>query len=450
MGKNLIYKYNVPGPRYTSYPTVPYWDTPPTKDEWKALVKASFEAHNDSDGLSLYLHLPYCESLCTFCGCTTRITVNHKVERPYIDGLLAEWKLYTDLFGRKPIIKEIHLGGGTPTFFSPHHLKELIDGLTSTAQLAPNVQLGFEANPRTTTYEHLVTMAQLGFKRLSLGIQDFDPVVQEAINRIQTFEQVKIVTDWARSLGFQSINYDLVYGLPFQTSRSIENTIDMVNLLRPDRIAFYSYAHVPWVKPGQRSFSEADLPSGIAKHEMYVLGKSMLQSAGYLEIGMDHFALPDEELAVAFRSGTMHRNFMGYTTQPSKLMIGLGVSAISDTWSAFGQNIKVVEDYLKAVHAGEFPIFRGHVLNDEDLMIRSVILDIMCHFKAFVGNGHSAELQENIKLLHEMEIDKLVSIQDGYIKVTKSGRPFVRNICMAFDKRLKRKEPNAQIFSMTV
>ncbi|GAB5538893.1 MAG: oxygen-independent coproporphyrinogen III oxidase [Salibacteraceae bacterium] len=446
---NLLDKYNVPGPRYTSYPTVPYWDTPPSEEDWEQLVKDSFNAYNDSDGVSIYIHLPYCESLCTFCGCNTRITVNHAVERPYIDALLKEWDLYVTLLGENAKIKEIHLGGGTPTFFSPEHLTMLINGIKSKANFQSNATFGFEANPKTTTFEHLRVMAELGFERLSLGIQDFDPLVQKTINRVQDFDQVNEVTSWARRLGYSSVNFDLVYGLPHQTVQSIEHTIDLVNLLRPDRIAYYSYAHVPWVKPGQRSFTEKDLPSAAQKHKMYTIGKEMLNSAGYIEIGMDHFALPEDGLTKAFRSNTLHRNFMGYTTQTSKLMIGLGVSSISDTWTAFAQNVKTVEEYLKRVNEGRFPIFRGHKLSEQDMHVRQLILDIMCHFKgqinpdALPNNGFS-------KGLSELEKDQLIKYSNNKIWVTESGRPFVRNICMAFDQRLMQNQPETQIFSMTV
>jgi len=447
--KDLVKKYNVPGPRYTSYPTVPYWDKSPTEDDWKRLVKESFNAYNDKEGLSIYIHLPYCESLCTFCGCTTRITVNHAVEEPYIDALLKEWEMYCTLFDAKPKVKELHMGGGTPTFFSPSNLKRLIDGIAERAEFDKDVELGLEANPRTTSFEHLETLAKIGFTRLSLGVQDFDRKVQKTINRVQSFAQVKQVTDWARSLGYTSVNYDLVYGLPFQTQKSIENTIDLVNLLRPDRIAYYSYAHVPWVKPGQRSFTEKDLPSGPDKHKMYACGKKLLTEAGYVEIGMDHFALPEEALSVAFRSGKMHRNFMGYTTQPSKLMVGLGVSSISDTWTAFGQNVKTVENYLDKISEGKFPIFRGHMLSEEDLQVRKLILELMCHFKT--SKSSSNELIESaIPLLDEMKRDGLLTAKNGSIQVTKKGRPYVRNICMAFDQRLIRNKPETQIFSMTV
>ncbi|NQV52819.1 MAG: oxygen-independent coproporphyrinogen III oxidase [Flavobacteriales bacterium] len=446
----LIDKYNVPGPRYTSYPTVPYWDAPPSETEWSALVKQSFDLYNDQEGVSIYIHLPYCESLCTFCGCTTRITVNHNVEGPYIDALLREWKLYTDLFEDKPKVKEIHLGGGTPTFFNPRNLARLIKGIKASSQMDRHAVMSLEANPKSTTFEHLKVLHDLGFSRLSLGIQDFDPVVQKTINRIQSFGQVKLVTDWARQVGYVSVNYDLVYGLPLQTRSSIEHTIDLVNLLRPDRIAYYSYAHVPWVKPGQRSFTEKDLPEAELKHEMYALGKEMLTDAGYVEVGMDHFALPDEELTRAFQRGEMHRNFMGYTTQPSKLMVGLGVSAIGDTWTAFAQNVKTVEAYLERVKEGRFPIFRGHKLSHEDLAIRKLILDVMCHFKADLQELDPSALAENLRILAEMEKDHLVEVRDNTIYVTKEGRPYVRNICMAFDQRLIRNKPETQIFSMTV
>ena len=446
----LIDKYNVPGPRYTSYPTVPFWDNSPNNQQWEEHVKSSFKTYNEKDGISVYIHLPYCESLCTFCGCTTRITINHAVEEPYIDALLKEWQLYLNLFEEKPIIKEVHLGGGTPTFFSPENLTKLIEGIKSTTEFSKDIDLGFEANPRTTTIEHLKTMKDLGFKRLSLGIQDFDPLVQKTINRVQSFSLVKQVTDWARSIGYTSINFDLVYGLPNQTIGSIENTIDLVNLLRPDRIAYYSYAHVPWVKPGQRSFTEHDLPEADVKHNMYKLGKQLLTSAGYIEIGMDHFALPHEELTVAYQTGQMHRNFMGYTTQPSKLMIGLGVSAISDTWTAFGQNIKDVETYLEKVNSGTIPIFRGHILTKEDLLIRELILDLMCHFQTDIPLSSDLNVDEIFNTLGELKQDRLIKLKGNSIKVTNAGKPFVRNICMALDQRLRRAQPGVQIFSMTV
>lgn len=452
--KDLIQKYNVPGPRYTSYPTVPYWDkTPPTEEAWKGHVKRAYDISNQKDGISLYIHLPFCESLCTYCGCNTRITINHKVEEPYIETLLKEWQLYLQLFGdEKPRIKEIHLGGGTPTFFSPENLSKLIRGILDTSEVCENPEFGFEGHPRNTTKEHLQTLFNLGFRRLSLGIQDFDIEVQKIVHRIQTFEEVKEVTDAARAIGYTSINYDLIYGLPLQTRASVKDTIEKTNLLRPDRIAYYSYAHVPWVKPGQRSFTEKDLPADEEKRALYELGKEMFESSGYKEIGMDHFALTSDPLNVAADFKALHRNFMGYTPNYTRLMVGLGCSSISDSWTGFAQNIKGVEDYKKAVHEGTFPFFRGHELTDEDLTLRKHILNVMCHFETHWQHPEEQTevLFSALDRLDEMVKDGLVIIEEHYLKVTDKGRPFVRNICMTLDARMLRNKPESQIFSQTV
>lgn len=450
---NLVQKYNVAGPRYTSYPTVPYWDTtPPTIEEWTASIKKTFIETNATDGISLYIHLPFCDSLCTYCGCNTRITVNHAVEEPYVNALLKEWQLYVELFDEKPRIKELHLGGGTPTFFSSNHLKKLINGITALATVCEDSEFSFEAHPNNTTFQHLRTLYQLGFKRLSLGIQDFDPKVQEIINRVQPFEQVEKVVNMARNIGYSSINFDLIYGLPLQTRKSVINTINQVNLLKPNRIAFYSYAHIPWVKPGQRKFTENDLPIDEEKRALYEIGKEKFSESGYVEIGMDHFALKSDSLYKAVEQKKLHRNFMGYTHSFTKLMIGLGVSSISDTWYAYAQNVKKVEEYYEIINKGKLPIFKGHLLSKEDLIIRKHISNIMCKFET---NWEKSEDQtdwivEAIGLLAEMEKDKLISMEPFHLKVKKSARPFVRNICMAFDARLARKVPQNTIFSSTV
>ncbi len=296
MAENLIKKYNIQAPRYTSYPTVPYWENNLTTEQWKIEVKKSFDKTNANEGISLYIHLPFCQSLCTYCGCNTRITVNHAVEQPYLKAVLKEWEMYVDLFKGIPRIKEIHLGGGTPTFFSPLHLKELLEGIISKAKVCENYEFSFEAQPNNTTYEHLKVLRELGFSRLSLGIQDFDPKVQDIVNRVQPFENVERVTNQAREVGYKSINFDLIYGLPLQKKWSVIDTINKVNLLKPDRIALYSYAHVPWVKPGQRKFTELDLPKDEEKGELYETGRAMLEKEGYAEIGMDHFALKSDSL----------------------------------------------------------------------------------------------------------------------------------------------------------
>ena len=452
--KNLIQKYNVPGPRYTSYPTVPFWDASGfSASKWEELALQTFRTTNATEGISLYIHLPYCESMCTFCGCHKRITTRHEVEEPYIEALLAEWKLYADLFGETPVIREIHLGGGTPTFFSPENLKKLIEGILEHARKAPDHEFSFEGHPNNTTYEHLKVLRAVGFTRVSYGVQDYSATVQKAINRIQPFDRVRKVTEMARELGYESISHDLVYGLPFQNLNDIIDTINKTIPLMPDRIAFYSYAHVPWIKGnGQRGFDEKDIPSGEEKRLLYETGKVLLKELGYEEIGMDHFAQTDDALYKAMIQGHLHRNFMGYTPSKTSLMVGLGASSISDSWTAFAQNEKNIETYMSLVQKGKIPVYRGHILTREDLVIRQHILNLMCHLKTSWSTDelYFDQLPEVLVKLSEMEDDQLISIEKDSITVSEKGRPFVRNICMAFDMRLQRNNPNTQLFSMTI
>ena len=379
MCQPLIQKYNIPGPRYTSYPTVPYWEEATfSSNNWKKSVLESFEESNTSEGISLYIHLPYCESMCTFCGCNKRITKRHEVEEPYITSVLKEWQLYLDFLPERPRIKEIHLGGGTPTFFSPENLQELIKGILKSAKLAENYQFSFEGHPNNTTKEHLEALYQVGFRRVSYGVQDYDIKVQQAIHRIQPFEKVKQATEMAREIGYTSISHDIIFGLPFQSIEAVKNTILKTQELMPDRIAFYSYAHVPWIKGnGQRGYSEEHLPSAEIKRKQYQLGKELLEEIGYVEIGMDHFALKTDDLYQSLEAKQLHRNFMGYTASKTQLMIGLGVSSISDSWYGFAQNSKSIDEYQELVNNGELPVFRGHLLNDEDLIIRKHILNLI-------------------------------------------------------------------------
>jgi len=456
----LLRKYNIPGPRYTSYPTVPYWESNPTTDVWiQSIARSLDEADRNASqnaGAALYVHIPFCRSLCTYCGCNTRISRNLEVGAPYVQTVLQEWKLYLKALGRnngKSIpLSEIHFGGGTPTFLAPRELETLISGLLENAKILGDSEFSIEADPRTTTREQLETLARLGFRRLSLGIQDFDPKVQDIVHRIQTEEQVRAVTDSARELGFQSINYDLIYGLPLQTRQSIETTIQTVMRLRPTRIAFYAYAHVPWIKPGQRRFTEADLPSGDEKRALYELGREMLASAGYREIGMDHFALETDSLWQAATQGRLHRNFMGYTSRQVAPLIGLGVSSIGDSWDVFAQNEKLVETYQQRVEKGEIPIHRGHVLNDEDRILRRHILNLMTHFSTDWNQPeiYIPYLDTVNERLVEFANDGLVELSRTGCQVTDLGRAFLRNICMAFDARLVRKAPETQLFSKTI
>jgi len=450
---SLIQKYNIPGPRYTSYPTVPFWDKEGIAlNDWEKTVKKSFNESNDTEGISLYIHLPFCESLCTFCACHKKITKRHEVEQPYIETVLKEWDLYCDLLEERPKIREIHLGGGTPTYFSSENLKKLIDGIFKRADKFKEFDFSYEAHPNLTSEKQLQTLYDLGSRRNSFGIQDYDPIVQKAIHRVQSFEQVKKVNDLSRKIGYESISHDLIFGLPFQTEESIRNTIKNTIALKPDRIAYYSYAHVPWIKGvGQRGFDENDLPKDNEKRYLYELGKQLFFDNGYVEIGMDHFALPSDSLHKAMESKKLHRNFMGYTAGKTELMIGLGMSSISDSWYAFAQNEKTIEDYTEKVNQGIIPVFRGHLLTDEDLIIRKHILNIMCNLETEWKIGLDIKTKhEIVKRLDTIVNDDLIEISDTKIVVKEEGRMFVRNICMAFDLRLIENKPDTRIFSMTI
>jgi len=447
ISSDLLKKYNFAAPRYTSYPTVPYWNTDDFGTEkWISAVKQTYKIYH-KEGLGLYIHLPYCESLCTYCGCNTRITKNHAVEVPYISAVLAEWRMYSELLQDRPIIKELHLGGGTPTFFSAANLSMLINGILENAELAPNASLSFEAHPANTSSNHLQTLYQLGFKRISLGIQDFDPQVQTLINRFQTPKEVEEVLLQARNLGYESINFDLIYGLPGQKTAGLTDTIDAVIRMKPDRIAFYSYAHVPWLKPGQRHYTKNDLPQGDEKLALYELGKNKLIDAGYIDVGMDHFALTTDTLYQASASRQLHRNFMGYTHQHTHLLIGLGVSAISDSWIAFAQNTKTVEAYLEQVNQHVLPIAKGHINAADDLEIRQHILDIMCRENTYYHNGIPEKVYERLIPLLQ---DKLVWVTEKEIRITRAGKAFLRNVCMAFDEKLWEKQPRTSLFSSAI
>jgi len=454
MKDSLIQKYNVPGPRYTSYPTVPYWDEGDFNyNMWIETLEKSFLETNESEGISLYIHLPFCESMCTFCGCNKRITRNHEVENPYIAAVLKEWALYCKIVDQKPSIKEIHLGGGTPTFFSPKNLEDLINGILAHATKAPDYEFSFEGHPNNTSRVHLQKLYELGFRRVSFGVQDYSEKVQKAIHREQPFHNVAKVSFWAREIGYTSIGHDLIFGLPFQTKEAVIDTIEKTKSLEPDRLAFYSYAHVPWIKGnGQRGFKDEDVPKDDAKRELYEIGKKSLALNGYLEIGMDHFALKSDSLYKSFETNKLHRNFMGYSSSKTQLMIGLGVSSISDSWYSFAQNTKNLEDYYQLLEWDKLPVYRGHILTKEDLIIRKHILNLMCQFRTSwkKKSDYFNEIPAVLEQLGEMEKDGLVVLKKDGLIITEDGKAFVRNICMAFDLRLKRKAPETQLFSMTI
>lgn len=450
--RELIRKYNVATPRYTSYPTVPFWDkTPPTLQQWSHALEQAIGVDRH---ISLYIHLPFCESLCTFCGCNKRITKNHGVEVPYLQTLWKEWQMYVSLFGQKLSIKEIHFGGGTPTFFSPEHLAGFLRQLFGSADIPSAPVFGFEAHPATTTPEHLAVLRDFGFTRVSFGVQDVSEEVTNIIRRKQTREQIVRMTACARAYGYTSINYDLVYGLPAQTPDSMRQTIELVRECKPERIALYSFAFVPWLHPSQQSFTKYDLPDNDQKLLLYQIAKEQLRAEGYVEVGMDHFALPTDPLCIAQQDGTLHRNFMGYTPAYAPVNLALGASSISDAWSAFVQNEKVVEQYQQIVNEqNTLPISKGHLLTAEDLCVRKHILALMCR----LATSFPAEQEEiwNIVLprLLPLREDGLCSIDNDSreVSITEAGRPFMRNICMAFDLRMANEQTQTQqIFSRSI
>lgn len=436
----LLRKYNQAIPRYTSYPTLPNWQDKISAEDWQQCFSTQFNIHNKAEGISVYIHLPFCESLCTYCGCNKKITSNHKVEDTYLKAVIREWQLYLQLMPERPVIRELHLGGGTPTFFSPENLQYLLTSILNFATIHPDHQFSFEAHPNNTSYAHLLTLYNLGFRRLSLGVQDNDPVVQKLINRIQPFEAVKEVTAWAREIGYDSVNFDLIYGLPKQTLESIERTLLQCITLKPDRVAFYSYAHVPWTSRGQRLFDEHDLPSADLKMQLYRLGKFLFAANGYADIGMDHFALRNDELFKARETGRLHRNFMGYTTQSTALLVGLGVSSISDTGNGYAQNKKTLQEYYQSINAGELAITKGYFLNKEDLSFKRYILDISCKGYTKFQSGDLETLRQfSFPQLDALAEDGLVILDEKRLTVTPLGHHFIRNICSAFDLHLQRK-----------
>lgn len=448
----LALKYSNPGPRYTSYPTIPSWsENGVSQEEWKAAMVKGFNESNETTGISMYIHIPFCENHCYFCGCNAHRTNDHSFEKPYIDALIKEWQMYLDVFPGKLNVKELHIGGGTPTFFSPENLVYLVDTMFKDVNRMDNYIFSFETNPRSTSKEHLEALYSVGFRRMSFGIQDFDPTVQEEINRPQSFELVKEKIDLARQIGFNSINFDLVYGLPKQTLATVTDTIQKVMQLRPDRLAFYGYGHNPHLYEGQRRFKLEDLPVGDVKQELYDKGRAMLESIGYHEVGMDHFAIEGDALYEAMKNGTLHRNFMGYTENTTQMMLALGASSISDTWYAFAQNERTDDRYIEEVNKGRFPIMRGHLLSDEDLVLRRHILNLMCRQETSWEDPafYTEELDVARYRLEDMENDGIVVLGEKSVKVTEIGVPFLRNVCMAFDAHLWRSDSLSKAYNVS-
>jgi oxygen-independent coproporphyrinogen III oxidase len=441
---DLIRKYNKPGPRYTSYPPVPFWSNTPPEQTWIDHLLAKYKK---GQGIDIYVHVPYCESLCYYCGCSRTITKNHNVENLYMDLLLREWELYQEKLGLIPEINSLHFGGGTPTFLSPENLDGLIKSIL--VNKTENFIGSIEIDPRTCKPDHISVLIENGVKRVSLGIQDFDASVQKIINRHQPVSMVESLVTKMRKAGIHSVNFDLIYGLPGQTKETIKNTIEAVRAMKPDLIAFYSYAHLPGKIKNQRLIPESTLPSPELKRELYELGRALLQEAGYVEVGMDHFALQGSYLYQAKVSDQLHRNFMGYVDKKSSILIGLGPTSISDSSLSFSQNEKDMKDYADRINKGELPIEKGHTHTKTDLLIQKMILDLMCRDKTAFNEDLLPYSADILKEMSEFEKDGIIKRSGQEIQITETGKAFVRNVAMSFDHHLREQTSKVK-FSQTI
>lgn len=454
VSEEFLAKYNRPGPRYTSYPTAPVWDD---KFHQADLEEFLHNAESAATPVSLYMHLPFCENLCLFCACNVVIQKDKKAAIPYLESLKAEINHVSGFVSRQREVVQFHWGGGTPTYLSPAQLQDLFGYTREHFSFAANVEIGIEVDPRVTTHEHLATLRKLGFNRLSMGIQDFTPEVQKTIHRVQPFELTRDLIVEARRLGFDSVNVDLIYGLPYQTAASFAESIDKVLELNPDRIAMFSYAHVPWLRKQQGAF-QGHLPEGMEKFHIFKIGVRKFTDAGYLYIGMDHFARPGDELAIAQSNRTLHRNFQGYTTKAGADLYGMGVSAISSIGEAYAQNDRALATYQSAVAERGLATMRGYRLNSDDLLRREVITKLLCHTvvrKREIENTFQIRFDEyfasELAELRAMRDDGLVLLSDDEIRVTTLGRIFIRNLAMPFDRYLREQKMDSRpLFSKTL
>ena len=454
---DLLSRYDRPGPRYTSYPTAVEFHEGVTERDYLDCLAAA-NAMGDAP-LSLYMHLPFCEQRCLFCGCHTIITRHKEVAVPYLGLLGREIELLAEELPDRRHFAQLHLGGGTPTYYTPQQLDGLVGGLLKKFQPLPGAELAFEADPRVTTSEHLDTLASLGFNRVSFGVQDLNLQVQEAINRVQTREQTARLVDHARTKGYRGINVDLIYGLPLQTPETFEKTVDSVIALGPDRAAVYSFAFVPWVKGSQKKIEQEDLPAADVKVQLFAIARERFLAAGYEPIGMDHFARPDDDLAIARREGKLRRNFQGYAVIPGEDVVGLGVSAIGDVRGSYFQNEKKLSTYEEIISAGRLSVYRGVRRSADDEIRRTVIHELMCNFRVDAvaierqyGIEFAKYFSDDIALLAPHERDGMVSVTSTGIEATPVGELFVRNLAMCFDRyqREKHAADSKPVFSRTV
>lgn len=447
-------RYDVPGPRYTSYPTAPAWTDNFGVDDYVKALKSSAASKRP---LSVYVHIPFCESLCVYCGCSVVITQREDKPKQYLADLYHEIDRVADLAkAAKRETVQIAWGGGTPTHLAPAQIEELMAYLVRRFPLAKDAEVGIEVDPRVTTREHVKAIVRAGFNRISMGIQDFDPVVQEEIHRVQPFEMTRDFIGWCRAEGLKSVNVDLVYGLPHQTVKSFDKTIDLViESLKPDRVSAFSYAHVPWLKPAQKKFDETTIPHGAAKFAIFTRLVERMTGAGYEFVGMDHFARPDNELAIAQREGRLWRNFQGFTTKSGTDLVGLGVTSIGQLAGAFAQNEKNLIAWGKRVREGGLAVTKGLWISDDDLLRQNVIHQIMCKYRlakseieAEFGIDFDERFANELERLAPLEKDGMIRRTDDGFELTSWGRVFVRNVCMVFDAHLP--QPGHRAFSRTL
>jgi oxygen-independent coproporphyrinogen-3 oxidase len=451
----LLARCDVPGPRYTSYPTAPEW----SEDFGPSDLRLALEESNSMRPprpLSAYMHLPFCRSLCLFCGCNVLISKKSQVAVPYLESLKEEIDEVAHLVAPGRAIAQFHWGGGTPTYLSPEQLEDLFGFTAERLRLALGAEIGVEVDPRATTADHLCTLRRLGFNRLSLGVQDFDPRVQQTVHRIQPYEQTRELFEVARVQGYESINVDLIYGLPHQTPQSFSRTLDRVIEMDPDRVAMYSYAHVPWLKKQQGSFARF-IPTGLDKFRLFSLGLQRFTAAGFRFIGFDHFARPDDELCVAQRERTLTRNFQGYTTHGGADLLAFGLSAISSVGRVYAQSFRDLPAYYGRVRSRELPTMRGWRSSDDDVLRRDVISRVLCHgrlckreIEAEFAIDFDRYFAAELKQLADLERDGLVRLLPDEIQVTLLGRVFLRVIGMVFDAYLRRRDAGRPLFSRTV
>jgi oxygen-independent coproporphyrinogen III oxidase len=454
VGEEFVNRYNRPGPRYTSYPTAPVWADTFGPKEFEAAIDA---ANRKRSAVSLYMHLPFCESLCLFCACNVVIRKDKSVTPPYLSVLKKEIDRMAEGVSSERQVVQFHWGGGTPTYLSPEQIEDLFTYTRERFTFAPDAEIGIEVDPRVTTRAHMETVRKMGFNRLSMGIQDFKEDVQKAVHRIQPYEVTRDLIAVARDLGFDSINVDLIYGLPYQTAESFAHTIEQIVSLSPDRIAMFSYAHVPWLKKQQGSFV-AHLPEGMKKFDIFRSGLLKFLEAGYLYIGMDHFAKANDELAVSQRNRTLHRNFQGYTTKAGADLYGMGITAISGVQDTYAQNYRDIPSWEKAVAERGLATMRGYRLSEDDIIRREVISRLLCHtviVKDEISNRFGISFDEyfapELDRLKMPQEDGLVVMNDKEIRAAWLGRIFIRNLAMVFDPYLEKQQlASRPLFSKTL